>query len=469
MRGAGSGGGRAPGPRHVDVDQSGTVAAAGEASGPLARGGKVRRVSLEREGGAAPAGPPQPRLSTNIRWTLLGTASNAFASWILIVILARASGAAAVGAYAFALALTAPVMSFSSLQLRSLLASDPAGAYVFREYRKLAALTMTLGLVACLLIAGAVGGGTTAWQVMIPVCVMRASDALTEIYRGLWQQRERMRVIGVGRVLQLVVSVALVAALAVLGGGVTGVAVGAALGSLTLLTYMHVLTGRDPELRRELARGDASIRWSRIRPLALQGLPLGVIMLLGDLQTNVPRYFIERTDGAVALGLFAAASQLTSSGQLFVGALGSAALPRLAAWHVAGDAAFTTLARRLVLGGLGLGVAGVLASALVGRQVLELLYKPEFGAAADLLVVLSVAAGLGFVGSLLGYALTASRVIAVQPVILAITLAVIGACCAVLSPRYGAMGVAWALVAGSAVQALASQVALRRSRPRVAP
>lgn len=467
MKGAERGG--ALGPRHVDVDQDWTAVAAGEATGPVPGGGEERRVTRGREGDAAPACPPQPRLSTNIRWTLLGTASNAFGSWILIVVLARASGAAAVGTYAFALALTAPVMSFSSLQLRSLLASDPAGAYVFREYRKLASLTMTLGLAACLLIAGAVGGGATAWQVMVPVCVMRASDTMTEIYRGLWQQRERMRVIGVGRVLQLVVSVVLVAVLAGLGGGVTGVAVGAALGSLTLLAYMHLLTGHDPELRRELARGDASIRWSRIRPLAMQGLPLGVIMLLGDLQANVPRYFIERNDGAAALGLFAAASQLTSSGQLFVGALGSAALPRLAAWHVSGDAAFTTLARRLVLGGLGLGVAGVLASALVGRWVLELLYKPEFGAAADLLVVLSLAAGLGFVGSLIGYALTASRVIAVQPVILTITLGVIALCCAWLSPRYGAMGVAWALVAGSAVQALASQVALQRSRPRGTP
>jgi O-antigen/teichoic acid export membrane protein len=415
------------------------------------------------------APPRQPRLSTNVRWTLLGTASSAAGSWLLVIILARASGAAAVGAYAFALALTAPVMSFAGLQLRSLLASDPVRTYGFREYRKLTCLTAAVGVLACLLIAAVVRGGAAAWHVLVPVCAMRASDAVTEIYRGLWQQRERMRVIGVGRLLQLVVSVALVATISWQGGGVGGVAIGAALGSFTLLAYMHALTARDRDLRLELAREVGGATWSRLGRLALQGLPLGVILLLGELQANVPRYFIERDAGAAALGLFAAAIQLTGSGQLFVGALGSAALPRLAAWHASGNAAFGTLARKLALGGLGLGAAGVLASALIGKAVLELVYKPEFGAAADLLVVLSVAAGLGFVGSLLGYALTAARVIAVQPVILVVTLGVIVACCAALSSRYGAIGVAWALVAGSAVQAVASQVALQRSRTGNAP
>lgn len=434
--------------------------------------------------GAAPAGAPaegarpggagagtsraeradRARLSANVRWALLGTASSAAANWLMVVLLARSSGPEAVGTYVFALALTAPVMSFASLQLRSLLASDPQGSYGFREYRKLTYLTTALGILASLLIALAAGSGSAAWPVLGAVCAMRAADAIAEIYRGLWQQKERMRVIGVGRLLQFLVSVTLVAVIIRMGGGAAGVAAGAALGSLTLLAFMHAWTAGDPEVSRALAASPAPVRWSRLWSLAAQGLPLGVILLLGELQSNVPRYFIERTAGKAALGLFAAANQLTTSGQLVVGALGSAALPRLAAWHAAGSAAFGDLARKLVLGGALFGAAGVLASALVGRQVLALVYKPEFGEAAGMLVVLSVAAGLGFVGSLLGYALTASRVIAVQPVILAITLAVIVLACALLSSRHGGVGVAWALVAGSAVQVAASQVALHRSR-----
>jgi peptidoglycan biosynthesis protein MviN/MurJ (putative lipid II flippase) len=55
-------------------------------------------------------------------------------------------------------------------------------------------------------------------------------------------------------------------------------------------------------------------------------------------------------------------------------------------------------------------------------------------------------------------------VLAIQPVLLSVTLVVLVVACAVLTPRYGAVGTAWALVAGSAVQAVSAAVALRRSR-----
>jgi hypothetical protein len=77
-------------------------------------------------------------------------------------------------------------------------------------------------------------------------------------------------------------------------------------------------------------------------------------------------------------------------------------------------------------------------------------------------VVLSAAAAMGFVATLLGYVLTAARAIAVQPVLLSVTLAVAVGCCALLVPGRGAMGAAWALVAASVVQAVWSGVAIGR-------
>ncbi len=403
------------------------------------------------------------RFSSNVRWTLVGTAANSAGTWLLIVILARSSGAAEVGIYAMALALTAPVFSFAGLQMRTLLASDPAGLYTFSEYLRVTLLATGAGVAGCLILAALVADGGGGWLVVGAVCAMRAADALGEVYFGLWQRGERMQVIGVGRVLQAAASIAFVTAACALGFGASGAAVAGAVGSVILLAYLWRKTAGDRELGVIAAPRASS--WPRLGGLALQGLPLGVIVLLGALQANVPRYFVEQRAGQVALGLFAAASQLTASGNVFVGALGAAALPRLAATRATGSAGFYALTRRLCLAGAGLGLAGVALSALLGRQVLELLYRPEFGAAAQVLLVLSVAAGLGFVASFLGYALTASRVIAIQPVLLVATLVVLIALCALLVPRQGEVGAAWALVAGSAVQVVGSWVALRRARP----
>src|ERR1700730_15902364 len=252
----------------------------------------------------------------NVRWNLLGNVVYALGQWLQLIILARMGGPAAVGAYAFALALTAPVMMFASLCLRFLQASDAQGAYEFREYLCLRRGTTVAAVCAVAIIASSAGVGRAVWLVLLPVCSMRAADALSDIYYGLWQQHERMHVITWGLVLNAVSSVAFMTASSMLGGGVPGAAVGAALGSYVALVFVYFRTVSDRELRRAIASGPEPVAWRRVFRLSTESAPLGLTILLGSLQQNIPRFFVQRFAGAAALGLFAAASQLTTAGDL---------------------------------------------------------------------------------------------------------------------------------------------------------
>jgi O-antigen/teichoic acid export membrane protein len=399
---------------------------------------------------------------------LLGNVVYAAGLWLRMMVFAHIGGALALGTYAYALALTAPVMMFSYLQLRALVASDASAAYPFRAYRRLRVVMTASGLLVIAVVASSTADSRATWPVLIPVCAMRAADALADIYHGLWQRHERMSVIGWGLVINSVASVALMAGAALLGGGATGVAAGGAVGAFAAFIYVRLRTAVDPVMREELKAEAPSYR--RVARLAVEAAPLGVIVLLASLLQNVPRYFIRHYGGETALGLFAAAYQLTTAGGVMVGALGSSALPRLARACAARDvSAFVVLSRRLALGGAALGAVGVAASFAFGRQLLIVLFQPEFGSAAGALIVLSIAAGLGFVVTLLGAALTAARAIAVQPVLLGVSLAVAVAACAVLVPAKGGLGAAWAVVIASGIQVVWSAVALARARMRYAP
>jgi O-antigen/teichoic acid export membrane protein len=402
------------------------------------------------------------RVGSNARSLVLGNAVYAAGQWVQLVVLARMGGAAAVGEYAFALALTAPVMNFAGLHLRALQATDAKGAYAFREYRRLRVVTTVAAMIAIALIAGGAGYGPEVWRILVPVSAMRAADALADVYQGVWQRHERMSVSAWALTLNSVCSVTFMGVAALLGGGVPGAAVGAALGSVVALVFTHAVTVTDRQLQA-LVDEHAPASWRRLSRLAAQAAPLGVVLLLGSLQQNVPRYFIRNHGGEVALGLFAAASQLTAAGGMVVAALGGASSPRLASLWTAGDTgSFRSLTRRLVAAGALLGVAGVALAALIGRDVLILVYRPEFGSGAPVLVVLSGAAGMGFVAMFYGYALTSARFIGIQPVVLSVTLLVLVTSCAALVPRHGGIGAAWALAAAHGIQALASGVALRR-------
>src|SRR5205807_1688389 len=59
-------------------------------------------------------------------------------------------------------------------------------------------------------------------------------------------------------------------------------------------------------------------------------LPLGLVLMLGSLSTNTPRYFIEHQFGSRELGIFSAIASLLNIAKTIVNALGQAALPRLA-------------------------------------------------------------------------------------------------------------------------------------------
>jgi O-antigen/teichoic acid export membrane protein len=395
----------------------------------------------------------------NALWLLLGNAVYAASYWVQFMILAKAGGPSAVGSYAYALALAAPAVGFASLQLRSLLASDAVGAYALREYLTLRFAATGTAMVAVLLVGWAISGTSTLRAVLASVCVMRMAEGLSDIYYGVWQLRERMAIIAWGMAINGVASAALMAAAFALRTGVPGAAAGAALGSGIAFAFVHRRT-RVVESMPSDGRA-ARLAWRRLLRLAGQAAPLGVISLLNALQSSVPRYFIRASTNETALGLFAAAYQLPVAGGIVVGALGSAAVPRLASLHASGDVtAFRALTRKLLLAGALLGGVGVALSALVGGQILSLLYNSTFAAAEEMLVVISAATGLVFIASLEGYALTSARRIAIQPAILGLAVAVLAVACAVLVPRFGGVGAAWAIMAASGTQAVASGVAL---------
>jgi O-antigen/teichoic acid export membrane protein len=403
------------------------------------------------------------RMRTNVRWNLVGNVVYAIGQCLQLVILARMGGPAAVGEYAFALALTGPVMVFASLCLRFMHASDAHSVYLFREYLYLRCATTVAAVFGVVIIAGVTGVSHGSWSVLLPVCGMRAADALSDIYYGVWQGHERMSVIAWAMILNSVSSIAFMTAAAMLGGGVPGAAVGSALGSCTALLFVRLRTASDSEVQRAVTSDSGPVAWRRVLRLSVEAAPLGFILLLSSLQQNVPRFFVQRYAGEAALGLFAAASQLTAAAEIVGGALAGAAGPRLARLFANGEVgSFRKLTSKLTAAGLVLGAAGVLFSLLAGRWFLVHLYRPEFASGTRMLVVLSAAAGMGLVTSFLGYALTSARVITVQPVLLTVTLTILVMCCVTVVPRYGGNGAAWALVAASSAHALVSWLALHK-------
>jgi O-antigen/teichoic acid export membrane protein len=417
------------------------------------------------------ASPAGMTLRQNFAWTLAGNIVYAGCQWGMLVALAKLGSPMMVGQFALGLAVTAPVIMFASLQLRVVQATDASREYLFGDYLGLRLFCLGLALaVICGILALSHRPVETTLVILI-IGVAKLLESVSDVFYGLLQQRERMDRIGISLIIKGIVSLAaLCIGIKLTGSIIWGSVSLAAVWALVLICYdipsgALMLKARSIEIiPRDLFRGRKALL-PRFEPktmlkLAWLSLPLGVVLMLISLNTNIPRYFIEHFAGIRELGIFAAMAYLMIAGTTIVGALGQSATPRLARHYADGDIkAYRTLLMKLVCMGAAIGLVGLTVAATAGHWILTAIYKPEYASRADVFLLTAVASAICCVHALLGYGITAARYFKIQAPLLALVSTATAAACLVLIPRHGLRGAAMALIIGATIQAMGNGAA----------
>jgi O-antigen/teichoic acid export membrane protein len=398
-------------------------------------------------------------LKRNTAWIIAGTAMYAGAQWMQVTTVARLGSVAEVGHFVYALALTTPIFMLANLQLRPIQAVDSRRAYDLADYLGLRLVTTALALAVTLGLTGWLADSPATAALIVIVAISKSIESISDIYQGVFQQRERMDCVGRSLLLKSLLILPLFLVLYHATRSLLWAAAGIPIVHLaTLLTYdmraSHWVThGFHVSGFREMFRHLDRPRFERrkLQKLAVRALPLGVTMMLSSLQANAPRLIIEHFVGSFGVGIFAAINYLPTAAALVVNALGSAASPRMAAQLGARDfrAFRITLAKLVALAAI-FGIAGVSASVWMGPQLLRALYGEEYAKYNVLLLWSMAGAGIGYLTSVFGFAATATGGFKRQPYALALSILSLLAASAVLVPHFGLAGAAFASVISSA-------------------
>lgn len=400
------------------------------------------------------AGIPLPAMSlrSNVAWTLVGNCIYAISQWGIIVLLTKTAAPELVGRYILALAVTGPLLTFACLQLRSVQATDATNEFRFTDYL---ALRMMMLLVVMTVIAAVALTGAYRWEavmVMFALGVARCIEGVSEIFHGLFQQRERMDLVSQSTILKGILSLPGFMAgfhfTQSLIGGVTGLGVAWFL----VLMLFDLPEGRKLAVRGSLAE---SLRSPGVLGrLAWTAFPLGIGAVLVALEMSVPRFFIEDRFGERALGIFAAVACLTAIPAQAINALGQAASPKMAKLHANGERSqFLKLLAKLVGLGLLIGAAGFLFVMIGGQTILQFFYTAEYAQQSGILIWLMAAAGISFGYIFLGTALNALRIFRPRVPIHVLTLSILLLTCHFLGSKWGTTGVACAVFISQIVSA----------------
>jgi O-antigen/teichoic acid export membrane protein len=409
--------------------------------------------------------PKSLTLRQNFSWTFIGNIIYAASQWGILVVLAKLGSPEMVGQFTLGLAVTAPIILFTNLQLRQIQAIDVERKYLFGDYLGLRLICAGLSLLTIVIITLSAGYRWETSLVILVIGLAKVLESLSDIFHGLFQYHERMDRIAISLMIKGPLSLLILSIGLWLTGNVLGGTIGLAAIWAVVLIFYDIPSG--VAILKTVAEAAAvpsqnrllqpRFNFADLRSLVGLSLPLGFVMMLISLNVNIPRYFIEHDLGDRELGIFSALSYLMVAGNIVVSALGQSASPRLAQYYAAGKSKdFQSLLVKTVLIGALLGGVSILMAAIAGQQILTILYRPEYAARGYLFLLLMVAAGIGYVASFLGYAMTSAQYFRVQMPLFTITTGISALACFWLIPSQGLVGAAIASIVSAIIQAIFS-------------
>jgi O-antigen/teichoic acid export membrane protein len=382
----------------------------------------------------------------------------------MLLAIARMLAPSSVGVFAFAMAVTAPVVSFLQLQLRQILVADPAAETPAGTY---VALRLTCSVLGMLFIAGvAVLFEAEQRAAVLWAGVSKTCESLSDMAQAFVQQQEQMHWIAFATAVKGIVSLSLFSLALWWSRDVVLAMAVLAMASAAVLIAVDMPTA-EAAMRRAGARRPVLNRGWSVRSmwvLAAIGFPLGFVQVLISLQAALPRYVLEHMRDSAELGVFAALSYLVVAGQTVVNASGNAASRRLAVRFTNGDrSGFLRLQGALCAVGAIVGLAAFVGGAVGSTRLVEALFGREYAHHTDLLLWILGGGGIAYVAWFLGFGMTAARKFRQQVPVMVASIATTATVCAVAVPARGATGAAIAMAAGMAVQAAASSVVVWRA------
>jgi O-antigen/teichoic acid export membrane protein len=393
-------------------------------------------------------------LRKNFAWSFVGSTILSGTQWGMLMTLTKLASPVEVGCYTLSLAITAPVVQFSMLQLRAIQATDAQNLNEFKDFLGVRIIT---NIAAMILILGILVGLRKEYSFRVYVLILivgitKVIQSTSDVAYGLMQKYERLDKVSQSMILYGLGG--FIFYFAVLK--ITGDQIPASL-SLGLL-WLLILLFFDKQNVDKLDRFSPRFRLKKIVSILWLGAPLGVVMGILSLNANMSRYFVEGFLGSEKLGYFGAMAYVVVGASQMVNALGQAVSPRLAKYFYSNRRAYVMLMFKSLCVALALAISVVLFAIYFGKSFLSLVYTPEYAKNHDVFIWLMVVSGSTMLASILGYGMTATRRFKSQVPLFSLTCLVSLLSSWLLTSRYLMKGAVWAMLIGVVVQGLGSIV-----------
>lgn len=346
------------------------------------------------------------RIRKLLGWGVTGQVTYVLSQFVLLFGLTRFATIEDVGFFGLASSIAVPIVFFFQLGAQVNAAASRNAGFAFSDFKRLILLSLGAGY----LVLAAFGWGLltgTAFSILLIFGAAKTVECYSGFCYGILQRHDRMDLVAKSLVLRGVTAATLFVAILALGGPIEL----AFIGHLVVLTAMAVLLDHRRARREAAASGDVEpASWTRIGALLRSSLPLGANNSLANVQGNAPRYAIVWLFDLTALGYFTVVAYAMQAMSTVTMAATQSMIARFNFYIAEGkrQALYRTLAKYFVLV-TGIILVSVAAAVIVGDQILQAVFGPDYGGLGTLLAICVFAAGIRSVVQVLEACLVAAR------------------------------------------------------------
>lgn len=129
-------------------------------------------------------------------WNIVGSMSNALFSVVVLMFVTRSLNNEHADIFSIAWSISQLMVIIGTFQMRTYQATDIQGKYEFKQYLVFRIATIIVMLITSLLYIGTKDYNKSKSLIVFILCVIRAIEALADVYEGWFQQKERLDLAG---------------------------------------------------------------------------------------------------------------------------------------------------------------------------------------------------------------------------------------------------------------------------------
>lgn len=393
-------------------------------------------------------------LLNKAKFLLSGNILFAFSQWLILIFISHFSDNQAVGAYTYALALVTPVFMLTNLQLRPIVVAEfnLNPNFNYKSYFALRFYSIFLAILLSFLLSFL--SSSNVWKVVLLLGCIKALEGISDIIYAYYNAQGKTKLISLSLTVKSLALILIFGSLLyfykILNIGLMGIILIYVL-TLLLIDFRNI----------GLNKKYFYLNVVDFKNIIILALPLGISVMLVALQSNIPRFFLEKFFNLEYVGVFSVFYYFIIVGGIVINSICQFISPRFSilfkenkmhelskltmqAWSVA---AF-------------LGISGLIVSITLGDFFVNILYGRHYLVWIDILNIVMFAGLFTYLSVVNGYLMTSLGLIKIQlPLFLFLTIFTL-VLCWILIPAYGLLGAAWATVASSAAQFILSTLIL---------